>query len=82
MPLLLKILQNVICPNTSCPIESILPNNPFSDGTYQAAETVISTGTVPAGRIVSQKAGQSISLEAGFSADLGADFEAIIETCQ
>ncbi len=75
-------LTNVVCPNTSCPIQLSISNNPITDGTYYANQTITSTGVVPALGIVSFKAGQSISLDPGFEVDLGADFEAIIEACQ
>ena len=76
-------LTNVICPEINvCATILTLPNNPMADGTYQAAETVISSGTISSGGVVSLKAGQGICLEAGFTSDLGADFEAVIEGCE
>ncbi len=56
-------------------------DQPISNGLYQAADEVNSTGTVPNNGTVNFKAGQIILLDNGFSVAPNADFSAEIEDC-
>ena len=53
----------------------------IASGTYQATETVASTGSIPNSETVYFKAGTSITLESSFETSMGAELEVLIETC-
>ena len=55
--------------------------NPINSETYQAGQTLTSTGTIPSGNNVEFLAGDCIELQADFTVDLGAEFTADIEAC-
>jgi len=56
-------------------------SQPIPDGTYQAANEVNSTGTVPVGGNVSFKAAQTILLDNDFTIESNAEFSAEIRDC-
>lgn len=69
------------CEMNSCPPIIINNDVPILDGTYQAAQTVESAGTVPATGDVKFKAGQNITLNNDFTVAVDANFSASIEPC-
>jgi len=64
-----------------CPANLTMPNDVLSTGTYQADQTLNSSGTVPAGANVEFTAGQEIQLNGGFTVEPGGTFSIEIEDC-
>ena len=65
----------------TCPVALTLNDNTIPQGTYQAAETIVSAGQIAAGDTITMRAGNSISLNPGFNAVLGARFSGVIGPC-
>ncbi|MEM9885005.1 MAG: T9SS type A sorting domain-containing protein [Bacteroidota bacterium] len=65
----------------TCPLTDEIDDNPIASGTYNAENTITSSGTVPSPNVVIFEAGQSITLEQGFVAENGSTFTARIQTC-
>lgn len=66
---------------SDCPCDLSIPDVPIADGTYQADQTIISTGQVAPGTNIEFKAGDIITLDEAFSVEPQADFSAEIEDC-
>ena len=73
------ILHGVL--NGECISDRAVNDLDIANGTYQASQTITSSGTVKTGSVVTFQAGQSITLQAGFSAGPGATFTASIQDC-
>lgn len=68
-------------PECPCPLELSIDNTPIQSDTYQADETITSTGEVIPGSDVEFKAGDIITLDEGFIVQPQADFSAEIKAC-
>lgn len=69
------------CEESDCPTTLMVNDTIIHPGTYQAGETITSTGGVAVGESVTFKAGQSITLLPGFHVDNNATFHAYLEDC-
>jgi len=66
---------------SDCSCDLSIPDVPIAGGTYQADQTVTSTGEVASGTNVEFKAGDIIMLDEGFTVEPQADFTGKIEDC-
>jgi len=74
--------SNAIEVGNSCPDTLVQTNTPnLLSGTEQVLDYIISNGKVPAGNVVTFKAGNRITLQQGFSVGNLAEFSAYIESC-
>lgn len=64
-----------------CPSVLQLTENPSTDSTYKAADTLSSTSLINNTLNIHYKAGKAITLKNGFEAKKGCSFSAIIENC-
>lgn len=76
------ITDNGEHPNCSdCPNNRILSDNPILDGTYLAAQSITSSGTIPTTGNVIFQSGLESTLLPGFCIELGGVFDQIIDSC-
>lgn len=67
--------------NAPCPAALTINDNLIVGDTYNAQNTITSSGTVLSGTTVTFEAGQSITLLPGFTAENGSTFTARIQSC-
>lgn len=71
----------IYLPLAGCPVSLTLDQNPIESGVYEAEETIVASGTVDSGSVVTMRAGLEVALEPPFNSKAGSKLTVEIGPC-